>query len=68
MSNWQKVYFDKTEYRAEIVRAVLEDNGLQPVLINKKDSTYHLGQFEVHVAPGNVIRSLIIIKDDIKFS
>ncbi len=68
MGNWQKVYFNTLEYRAEIVRAVLEDHGLQPVLVNKKDSTYHLGQFEVHVAPENVIKSLIIIKDDIKFS
>ena len=68
MSNWQKVFSDKTEYRAEIVKAVLEDNDLQPVLVNKKDSTYHLGQFEVHVAPDKIMKAIKIIRDDIKFT
>jgi len=68
MSNWQRVYSDRTEYRAEIVKAVLEDHHLQPVIVNKKDSTYHLGQFEVHVAPDNVMKAIKIIKDDIKLT
>jgi hypothetical protein len=67
MSNWQKVFSDNLEYRAEIVRAVLDDKGLNPVLINKKDSTYHFGQFEVHVEPSDVLEALKIIRDDIKF-
>ncbi|MEQ9285485.1 MAG: DUF2007 domain-containing protein [Cyclobacteriaceae bacterium] len=66
MSKWQKVFSDRQEYRAEIVKAVLEDNGLKPVLVNKKDSTYHLGQFEVHVEANDVLMALKIIKDDIK--
>jgi len=68
MSNWQKVYTDRMEYRAEIVKAVLEDNDLQPVIVNRQDAAYHFGHFEVHVAPENVIKSIKIIKDDIKFT
>lgn len=67
MSNWQKVYSDKMEYRAEIVKAVLEDRGIQPVLVNKKDTAYQLGYFEVHVAPDSVLQALKVINDDIKF-
>ena len=67
MSKWQKVFSDRQEHRAEIVRAVLDDKGLNPVLINKKDSTYHLGYFEVHVEPTNVLSALQTIKNDIKF-
>lgn len=68
MSKWQKVFSDKQEYRAEIVRAVLEDKGLNPVLISKQDSSIHnWGYFEVHVEPTNVLSALQIIKDDIKF-
>lgn len=68
MSNWQKVYSDRMEYRVEIVKAILEDNNLHPVIINRQDAAYHFGQFEVHVAPKNVIKSIKIIKDDIKFT
>ena len=67
MSNWQKVYEDTSGHRAEIVKAVLEDKDLNPVLVNKKDSAYQFGQFEVHVAPDNVLRAIKTIKDEINF-
>ena len=67
MNNWQRVFSDMFEYRAEIVVAVLEDKGLQPVKISKRDTAYQLGHFEVHVPPEEVIRAIKIINDDIKF-
>ncbi|MFY0626183.1 MAG: hypothetical protein JXR07_07815 [Reichenbachiella sp.] len=68
MSNWEKVFEDKQEYRTEIVLAVLKDSGLQPVKVNKKDASYQLGMFEVHVPADDVMRAIKIIKDDIRFS
>lgn len=68
MTDWQKVYSDNNEYRANIVVSVLEDFGIQPVLVNKKDAAYQLGHYEVHVASDYVIRAIKIIKDDIKFN
>lgn len=65
MGSWQKVYSDKLEHRAEIVKAVLEEHGIQPVLVNKKDTAYHWGQFEIHVSPDEVIQAIKIINDDI---
>ncbi len=67
MSNWQKVFSDNHEYRAEIVIAVLQESGLQPVLVNKKDASYQFGHFEVLVAPDDVIRAIKIIENDIEF-
>ncbi|MEO9965583.1 MAG: hypothetical protein ABJF11_07340 [Reichenbachiella sp.] len=67
MSNWQKVFSDKHEYRADIVLAVLKDSGLQPVMVNKKDAAYQFGYFEVLVAPDHVLRAIKIIENDIKF-
>lgn len=67
MSNWQKVFSDKNEYRAEIVIAVLKDSGLQPVMVNKKDAAYQFGHFEVLVAPDHVLRAIKIIENDIEF-
>ncbi len=67
MGDWQKVFEDTTSYRAEIVKAILEDNNLEPVLISKKDSSYQFGYFEVHVKPDNVLKAIKIIKEDINF-
>ncbi|MDQ3536925.1 MAG: hypothetical protein M3421_15000 [Bacteroidota bacterium] len=67
MGKWQKVYSTNILHRAEIVKAVLEDQGLQPVIISKKDQLYHFGHYEVHASPEDVIKAIKIIKDDIQF-
>lgn len=67
MNNWQAVYKDEKEHRVEIVKAVLEDNEMYPVVVNKKISQHGIGNYEILVAPDHVIRAIKIIKDDIKF-
>jgi hypothetical protein len=66
-SNWQKVYTTNMMYRAEIVKAVLEDHELNPVLIDKQDTAYHFGQIEIYVATEEVMYAMKIIEDDISF-
>ena len=69
-SQWQKVYTTDQKYRAEIVRAVLEDHGMHPVVVDKQDQMYqvvHWGNVEVYVAPENVLRAMKIVQDDIHF-
>lgn len=67
MSTWQKVYEDPTGYRAEIVKAILEENELDAVVMNKKDNSYQFGHFEVLVPPDHVMRAIKIIKEEIEF-
>ena len=67
MSDWQKVYEDNLEYRVSIVRDILSEHGLDPVIVNKKDTNYQFGTFEVHVAPDNVLKAIKIIEDQIDF-
>jgi hypothetical protein len=67
MRDWQKVYRDQQQYRAEIVRSILDENELSPVMLNKKDSAYQFGHFEVLVAPEHVIKALKIINEEIRF-
>ncbi|WMJ72483.1 DUF2007 domain-containing protein [Cytophagaceae bacterium ABcell3] len=67
MINWQKVYSTDKHHRAELVKDVLADNQIEAVIINKKDSSYHFGEFEIHVTRDNVIKALKIIEDEIKF-
>ena len=67
MKNWQIVYKSENTHRAEMVKAILEENDMNPVLISKKDSNYHFGLFEVYVSPDMVMRAMQIIENDIKF-
>lgn len=67
MDNWQKIYTTSNLQRAEIVKAILEEQELRPMLINKKDMAYHFGYYELYVLPEDVLRAIKIIKDEIHF-
>jgi len=38
--DWVKIYYTNQVFRAEIIRGMLEENGINVVLINRQDSTY----------------------------
>jgi len=67
MENWKKVFESPIRHRAEIVKAVLDDNQMFPVLISKKDSSYLWGHYEVLVDVEHVLNAIKIIQDDIRF-
>ena len=67
MSKWVSIFKNDNQYRAEIVKAVLEDNEVPAVVVNKKDTAYHLGYYEVHVGADDVLKAIKIITDDITF-
>ncbi len=68
MTKWQKVFSAEQAYKAEIVKDVLENHGMKPVLISKKDSAYsNFGLHEVHVNSLEVLKALKIIENDINF-
>ena len=64
---FQKIFEDRQEVRAEIVKGVLAEKQIHSVVVPKKDSSYHFGFFEVHVDQDHVIRALKIIEEEIKF-
>ena len=68
MKNWKKVYEDGSPVRAEIVKGVLEDCGIQAVILNKKESVYQIhGQYEVMVPLSETLRAINIVKNEISF-
>jgi len=67
MSDWQKVYEDNLAYRAEIVKAVLEERDMNPVIMDKKDSADQLGNFEIYVSPEHTLQAIRVIKEEIRF-
>ncbi|MEZ4902502.1 MAG: DUF2007 domain-containing protein [Spirosomataceae bacterium] len=47
--NWEKVFETTFQHQAEITRDYLEQQEIPTVVINKKDSSYHFGRFELYV-------------------
>ncbi len=64
---WIPVYTTNLAHRAEIVKAVLEDDGLNPVIIDKKDSSLKFGYYEVFVIQDEALKAANLIKNGIEF-
>jgi hypothetical protein len=67
MKEWETVFKTETVFRAEIVKGVLDDNDISAIIINKKDSSYHFGHFEVTVPRDSIMKAIKIIRDEIRF-
>jgi predicted glycosyltransferase len=68
MQSWIKVFEDKNQIRAEIVKGVLEENGISAVVMNKKETVYHVfGTYEVLVPNENVLDAMKLIQNEISF-
>lgn len=61
--NWSLVYTTSTPIEAEIVKQMLESNGIEAVVLNKHDSSYQtFGEAEVFVLAGSKVIALKLIK------
>jgi hypothetical protein len=48
-NNWVIVHTVAQEYEAEIIKSILEENNIDCVIVNKKDSAYLFGEIEIYV-------------------
>jgi len=60
--NWVKIYSTTVTYRAELLKGMLQENGIEAVLINKKDSAYLFGEVDLYVQGDQVIKAQHLIK------
>jgi hypothetical protein len=60
---WQTVYSTTDAYKAEILKQVLENEGLIAVVINKMDSSYHIGEIYVNVESESYEKAMEIVED-----
>lgn len=68
MDSWIKVFENQNQIRAEIVKGVLEENGISAVVMNKKETVYHVfGTYEVLVTNENVLEAMKLIQNEITF-
>ena len=65
MSNWEIIYKTNNTNDSEIVKAVLEDNGIKVVSVNKIDSVHlelvNSSFIELHVKPDDLVKARHII-------
>ena len=68
MSNWKTIYDSDNEHRVRIVNSILEEKGINSVIIKKRDSSYNnFGRYELNVDANDVITAMKIISDEIDF-
>jgi len=64
-SNWVNVYTASTPIEAEIIIAMLRENGIDAVEMNKRDSSYlSFGPVEVYCPAEVVVTALHLIKQE----
>ena len=62
--NWVVVYSSDKAWQAEIAKQVLDDNGIEAVVINKQDSSYHsFGFVEVYASVEDEEKSKELLKN-----
>lgn len=62
-AGWISVSESNQEMDAVTKKALLEEEGIQTMIINKKDSLYPMiGYFEIFVKQENVLRSLKLLE------
>jgi len=59
--DWVKVYSHSQLYNVELVKAVLKDNGIESVVINKKDRAYLFGEAELYTLADDALKAKHII-------
>jgi hypothetical protein len=63
MENWNIVYVSGQQHLAELAKQKLFENGIDAVVLNKKDSVYLIGHFEVMVEQQYLPEAEKIMKD-----
>ena len=59
---WETVYSSPLLYKVEILRALLEEEEIPAVIINKKDSAYlAFGEVELYVKRSDVMTAMQIV-------
>jgi putative heme iron utilization protein len=66
VEGWIKIYSANEEYKAEVIKSLLENNGLHPVLLDRKDDEFRIGFAEVYVAPEEAEQAKDIIDNNKK--
>jgi hypothetical protein len=61
---WKQVFLSGQMYKAEIAKSLLENNGINSVILNQVDSVYKMfGNVELYVREENEQKALELLKE-----
>jgi hypothetical protein len=63
MKGWQKVYANNKFHLIEIVRDILKDNEIESSVIDRRDSSFGIGEIELYVKEDDMILAQFLIKE-----
>jgi hypothetical protein len=62
--DWKRVFLSGQLYKVEIAKELLENNGIDSVILNKKDSSYlAFGSIELYVNENAEEQAIELLKD-----
>ena len=62
--DWILCYQADEEYKVDIIRQLLENAGLHPVMMDHKDSEFRIGNVELYISPEEHESALNIIENN----
>ena len=65
VEGWIMVHRSSHEYQSSLVRELLETHGLHPVLLDRKDDEFHIGDVEIYVSPEEADQARNVISENI---
>ncbi len=62
MNDWCTIFETDLLYQAQIVKDMLETNGIEAVILNQQDSSYKFGTIKIMINKDNKNRAIEILK------
>lgn len=63
MGNWKVAYITPSPHEAELVRGMLEANGIDVVVMVGNSTPYpQMGETELHVAQDDLVRAMYLVR------
>ncbi|TAL60251.1 MAG: hypothetical protein EPN85_07640 [Bacteroidetes bacterium] len=62
MKDWVCIYTSQKLQEAEMMKGLLSFNEINNVVVNKQDSAYMFGEFEIYVNRDDVVKAKFVLK------
>ncbi|KAF0197083.1 MAG: hypothetical protein FD166_2042 [Bacteroidetes bacterium] len=66
MEGWVCVYTSIQLHKVEMIRGILDENGITAIVVNKQDSVYLIGEIELFVSYDDAFNANQIINSNEK--
>lgn len=64
MKDWVCIFTSSKLQEAEIMKGVLAFNEINSVVVNKQDSSYMFGEYEIYVNREDVVKAKFVLKEN----